>query len=376
MPETLMDAIKSEIESGQLDAVISEVENDKIRTLTKKNGDIMTDPWQSFDLSDAYQEREPIRYIAGRLFEKPSLNILYGAPGTLKSFLLADLLICVAAGVEWLPPAPWQNGGAGYPTSKVPVMWLDFDNGKRRTLDRFKALGQARNLSDDIPAIFYSMPNPWLISTDRASVGMLALRIKATGAEFVCIDNLGAVLGDAEENSGDMAKIMSNYRQVAEDTGAAITLIHHQRKGNGLGGRLGDTLRGHSSIEAALDLALLVEREPYAEAINLTTTKTRGDDVLPFRAHFTYEHDDTGQLSQARFWGLGTDDNLSDDAITREIKNALAGEALNQTELRKAVKEALPEVGNHRIEDNIARLSQNGGITVNKGDRNSKVYSV
>ncbi len=62
-----------------------------------------------------------MEYIAGRLFALPSLNILYGAPGTLKSFLLADLAVCVAGGLEWLPPAPWLNGSrgasAGHPDS-------------------------------------------------------------------------------------------------------------------------------------------------------------------------------------------------------------------------------------------------------------------
>ncbi len=60
------------------------------------------DSWQAYTLADAYQARPPIQYIAGALFEVPSLNIVYGAPGTLKSFLLQDLAVCVAAGQEWL----------------------------------------------------------------------------------------------------------------------------------------------------------------------------------------------------------------------------------------------------------------------------------
>jgi hypothetical protein len=370
------DELKKEITDSELNKLFTDPSDD-IRILTSKNGDIIKDPWQAYTLRDAYAEREPIQYVAGRLFEKPSLNILYGAPGTLKSFLLADLLICVSAGDDWLMPAPWQAGGASYKTKKSPAIWLDFDNGARRTLDRFKALAKSRSLPEDTPAIFYSMPDPWLVSTDRASLGMLELRIRATGAEFVCIDNLGAVLGDNDENTGDMAKVMSNYRRIAENTGAAVTLIHHQRKGNGLGGRMGDTLRGHSSIEAALDLALLVEREPYAPSVSITATKTRGDDVLPFRAQFAYTAGDDGHtLQTAQFWGLGNDDNLSDHAITREVKNALADKAMNQTELIKAVKEALPDVGMNRIRDNILRLAKNGDIHASKGDKFKNLYSV
>ena len=341
MSNSLIETIREEIASGQLDAVITEI-TDNGRKLVNDKGQVINDPWPAYSMADAYTDRPPIEYIAGRLFEKPSLNIVYGAPSTLKSFFLADLLVCVAGGVDWLPPAPWQeNANNGYKTKQAPAIWIDFDNGKKRTLDRFKALGKARSLPADIPAILYTMPNPWLVSTDRASIGMLSLRIKAAGAEFVCIDNLGAVLGNAEENAAEMARVMSNYRQIAEDTGAAITIIHHQRKGNGLGGRAGDSLRGHSSIEAALDLALMVEREPYAEAVSLTATKTRGDDILPFRAQFTYEHNDRGELATAQFFGLGTDDNLSDSAIA-EVRR-LSDDALSQKELIKAVKTSCPK---------------------------------
>ena len=79
------------------------------------------DAWRAYTLADAYQERPPVEYITGKLFELPSLNIVYGAPGTLKSFLLQDLSICVAAGQPWLAPAPWNDpGGSGMKTKRAP----------------------------------------------------------------------------------------------------------------------------------------------------------------------------------------------------------------------------------------------------------------
>lgn len=256
-------------------------------------------------------------------------------------------------------------------------MWLDFDNGRRRTHDRFSALGKARNMDPNIPLFYYTMPTPWLQSTDIGSIGGLALRARDKGAKLICIDNLGCVTGDAEENSGDMAKVMSNFRQLAEDTQAAIVLIHHQRKSNGMSGRAGDSLRGHSSIEAALDLALLVEREPYADTIKISATKVRGDDVLPFRAQFTYEHDDRGELETAEFFGLGTEDTNSTQAIEKTIKEILSSDgAMNQSELKKAIKDELPEVGMNRIHDCIKHMASDGRIHESNGDRNKKVYSV
>jgi hypothetical protein len=336
------------------------------------------DPWQVFTLSDAYLERPPVEYIAAGLFALPSLNVVYGSPGTLKSFILADLLTCATAGIDWLPPAPWINGNLArsIPTRQVPGMWLDFDNGRRRTHDRFGSLGRSRDLAVDTPLYYYSMPSPWLDASSKTSIGAVSQRMEERGIRFLVVDNLGVVSGDSDENSGDMVAVMSEFRQLAEETGAAVVLIHHQRKSNGSLGRAGDSLRGHSSIEAALDLALLIEREELSDTVGIKATKVRGADVLPFSAVFTYQNRADGELDSARFYGIASDDTRSGAAIEREIMVALVGTAINKTDLTKAVKATLPDVGVNRIRDMIDRLASISKLRVTNGKNNTeKVYS-
>jgi hypothetical protein len=336
------------------------------------------DSWQAFTLADAYQERPPLAYIAAGLFALPSLNIVYGAPGTLKSFLLADLATCAAGGFYWLEPAAWVNGNQarGIPTRQVPVMWVDYDNGRRRTLDRFGALGRAREMDADLPLYIHTMDDPWLNASERHSLQSLARRMLDRQVQLLVVDNLGVVSGDADENSGEMVRVMSGFRQLAEATGAAVVLIHHQRKSTGASSRAGDSLRGHSSIEAALDLALLIEREELADTVNIRATKVRGADVLPFSAVFTHENRPDGELHNARFFGIAADDNSSDAAIEREILLVLSGKTLNKTELTRAVKSELPEVGINRIRDRIDRLAATARLNISSGKNNTeKLYS-
>ncbi len=341
---------------------------------------VEADPWQPFTLATAYETRPPVEFIVAGMFALPSLNIVYGAPGTLKSFILADMMTCAAMGETWLPAAPWINGNAaaGYHTRKSPVMWADFDNGRRRTHDRFAALGRARNLPADIDLIYYSMPSPWLDASDKVSIGNLALRMMRYDTKLLIVDNLGTVTGDAEENSGEMVQVMSQFRQLAEETGAAVVLVHHQRKSNGTVGRAGENLRGHSSIEASLDLALLVEREEYSDTIAIKATKTRGEDVLPFSATFTYNQDpDTKELKTAKFYGIATEDTKSTSAIENVIRENLTGQRMNKTALQKAVKEDLPDIGVNRIRDVIDRMAGTGKIKTETGKNNTeKVYTL
>jgi len=279
------------------------------------------DPWQVFTLRDAFAPRDPLVWIVEGIVSAGSLNIWYGAPGTLKSMLLSDMAVSVAAGYRWLskPAEPLT----GLFTTPGAVMWLDFDNGQRRTHERFAALARARKLPDRTPIYYVSMPTPILAAGDAESIRALAARIIDRDVRLVVIDNLLAVSGGVDENSADMQQPMAGLRWLAE-TGTAVIVIHHQRKSNGLNTRSGETLRGHGSIEAALDMSLLVTRDN--ETVTATATKTRGISIQPFSAKFTFENDDAHELKTARFWPVdieaeqAEEESGLEETILEEIK--------------------------------------------------------
>lgn len=269
-----------------------------IDTLTRE-----PDPWKIFTLRDAKQPREPLTWlVSDRILPMNSLSIWYGAPGTLKSMVLADLAMCVAAGHPWLAR---QDKRRGHATLGGPVLWLDFDNGQRRTQERFAALAAAHNVPPSAPLHYVSMPEPRLDVGDTESAAALADRIVRLNAQLVIIDNLGVICGNADENSADMQKPMGGLRWLVEATGTAVIVLHHQRKtpaatGNGPASRAGDSLRGHGSIEAALDYAVLVNRDD--DDVILKATKARGPNFKQLGLKFTYENDENDELTAARFF--------------------------------------------------------------------------
>jgi hypothetical protein len=211
-----------------------------------------------------------------------------------------SLGLCVAGGLPWLPGLFGSNQGAAVIQS--PVIWIDLDNGQRRTDERVDAMSKAMHLPDETPFYYLSMPSPSLVATDIESMGLLDDEIDRLHARMVVIDNLGLVTGTVEENSAEMAQVMKNFRWIAERTGAAFLILHHQRKGGANGSRPGDALRGHSSIEAAIDLALHAVREANTNQVSMRSTKTRGVDVPNAVMEFSYEHvAGTNDLSNAYF---------------------------------------------------------------------------
>jgi len=337
----------------------------------------LEDPWKIFTLADAYMDRPPTTYILAGILRLPSLCVMYGAPGCLKSMLLADLAVSVAAGVDFLPPAPWQPDAKPIQTLQASVLWCDFDNGEAVTHERFAALAKFRNLSKETPLFYYSLPEPWLDASESKSIEALALRAQKLDAKLIVIDNLGTVSGGVDENSGQMIGVMSNLRRLSEYTGAAVIPMHHQRKPTGYNSRMGDTLRGHSSIEASIDLGLLVEREEYSDIVTVRSTKTRGLEVLPFSAVFTYERKENGKdLDIAAFYRVQVEDTSSNTAIEKAVKDALTGEAMNKTRLIGKVKELMQGIGVNRVRLRIDRMVHNGTIKAHPGERTEVIYSL
>lgn len=300
--------------------------------------------WEVLGIDYLRQMPEPPKYLIKDKIRQGSLVAVYGSPGDLKTMLLMDLAVCVFAGIPWLPPRPGQAGGA-FQVNQAGVLWLDQDNGGRRLQERFSALLRAARVENPSVALHaISLPRPPFDVSSAKEADLLIAQIRKSQAGLCVIDNLGTVSGGRDENSSEMVNVMGNLRSIAEATDCTIIVIHHARKGGTSDkGRDGDLLRGHSSIEAAIDLALLVKRK--GDTITVQSTKTRDNPVHTFQADWVYEQTVQGALWTAGFRYAGTpepDGSKSEyqPEQIREILNNMTS-VPNQSELKKQVREKL-----------------------------------
>jgi hypothetical protein len=347
------------------------------QSTTKENGDEWIDPWQDAwqTLSDAFAPRPPVEYAVENLIRLPSLIAWYGNPGDLKTFLLQYVFLCIAAGKPCFPEAPWKSGGRVFPVHPYPVLWLDFDNGEDLTKERFEALARAMGIDPALPNLHYvSMPSPWLVLGDPKSAGHLTRQIQKFGARALGIDNLGTTKGGAKENTDEMIPVMSNLRQVVETTRAGISVIHHETKSGAMTARRGDSLRGHSSIEAAIDLALLVSREPNSDIVTIQSTKTRGTPIDSFSAAFTYAHKTgTKELETAMFYALPCENDKSPQSIKAAIKEALADNPMLKTALAKQIYDIVKGIGINVIRNYIDQMIAAAEIITTPGGKTTGI---
>jgi len=328
--------------------------------------------WKVYTMEDAYKERPPIKFAVGGMIATPSLNIFYGAPGTYKSMLLADMMLCVAQGKCW--PTYSKKDGECYSrdTQKMPTLWVDFDNGKRTTLDRFQALGNFYKTPKNADVKLVTMPSGGLNMIDAKSFDNLQSVMPRNG--LVVIDNLALVLGDVHENDPKMATVMGNFRWLSEEYQSAIIVIHHQRKTSGETTRVGESLRGHSSIEASLDLAMLITAKPDENSASLMPTKIRN---LKYIEPFNMEFHDDYQGGKAFFHFEAVPSSEAEVMMQKAIVEFLnkKGKA-NQTEIMKAVsksKKAWKETTVRRV---VLGMEEKGLLGFEKGEHGQKLYGV
>lgn len=178
---------------------------------------------QEINLGDVYDHLRPLKeeLIPGVLRVGHKL-LLSGPSKAGKSFLLINLAISIAEGVEWL----------GMVCKQGKVIYINLELDGDSCLHRFKDIYEKRHLIpkhlNDITIWNlrgYSVPLEKLVPP-------LVRRFKDKHISAVIIDPIYKVLGDGDENNaGDMARFCNQFDKIAVEMQVATIYCHHHSKG-------------------------------------------------------------------------------------------------------------------------------------------------
>ena len=188
---------------------------------------------------DAIMAQPQLRWIVKGLLPETGIAALYGASQSGKSFLAGDLGIAIAFGTEWF----------GHRTLVRPVTYvmLESEAGLRNRISAWE-----KHNSKQIPTNFRAMAQPFNLS-EPEQVEELGAVLPQGGV--VIIDTLNRAAPGLDENSSqDMGRVLAGMKRLEEITGGLVIVVHHTGKDASKGPR------GHSSLFAALDGAIEVER--------------------------------------------------------------------------------------------------------------------
>jgi putative DNA primase/helicase len=185
------------------------------------------------------------------------LATIYGPSTAGKSFLAIDIAAAIALGNDWF----------GHRVRQCPVIYvaLEGEGGFPKRLQAWQQYNEC-TLPDELLFIIgqpFELNNP-------LHVAQLATVIKH--GSVIIIDTLNRSAPDSDENaSKDMGAVLAGCKQLQSLTQGLVILIHHTGKDVERG------MRGHSSLLAAVDASIEVNRDNDTRSWNVSKSKDGGD---------------------------------------------------------------------------------------------------
>jgi len=204
----------------------------------------------------------PASWRIKHILPKHGLASIYGPSGSGKTFVVLDLGVSICMGEQW-----FYNK-----TESCTVVYVALEG----------ASGITNRLMAWEKHHVKLIPDSFKVVTDHLSLfndGDIEVFAKALldhGASdsVIFIDTLNQSAPEADENtSKDMGRIISRAMRLQELTNSLVILVHHTGKDAGKG------LRGHSSLNAALDAAIEVKKDTKGRAWSLSKSKDGVDGV-------------------------------------------------------------------------------------------------
>ena len=262
--------------------------------------------WTARELAE---RQSPTALIDGVAFVN-SLVLVVGRYSTMKTFLMLDMAMSIAAGVEW----------QGRRIKRGPVVYI-YAEGPRGIPSRIEAWRAAAGCGEEGEIRF--VPTSVMMD-DKREVRTLINKIRAAGIQPVAVfvDTLARNMTGDEQKTLDMGAFVAGCDSVREAFEATVVVAHHM-------GWSAERSRGSSSLPGAVDTELVVHRR----GLVLTVECRKQKDGPEFSPITLKAFESAGSLALRRV-GQPT------SALTRNERKALSvvqrPEGMTSTVWRKA----------------------------------------
>ena len=218
------------------------------------------EPFETLD-QDAVWSMPPVEFLIDQLLPEKAFTMMYGSPGSGKSFLAIDMALSVANGV------PWQ----GYETKRGAVLYIAGE-GVGGFAKRWKAWSKHKGM-DKTPDMHVL---PVAVNfMDEEEITRLLYTIDRLDKQFsmVVVDTVHRSMHGAEENSAsEMARFIDACDTIQRHTGGTMLAVHHSGKNSAQGARGSNSLLGAVSTSLMVGksddiVTLRVEKQKDAEPI-------------------------------------------------------------------------------------------------------------
>lgn len=201
-------------------------------------------------------------WLVKKVLPAEGLGVIFGRPGSGKTFTVMDIAMHVAAGLPW----------RGAKVRQAAVSYVSPEAGR---LGVNRVIGWCKHYGRPWPEGFRLSPAQINLCSDATDADTLIADVRANQPDcrLVVIDTLNRAMAGGDENSGeDMGKFVALCDHIAKELHCFVLVVHHSGKDAAKGSR------GHSSLLGAVSLELEVTKEQGQPGAIKVTKMRDGED--------------------------------------------------------------------------------------------------
>lgn len=298
------------------------------------------------------------QWLVEALIPTEGINIISGAPGNFKTWIMLHMAISISKGENFLEQFSCEKAG---------VLMIDEEDHLRSLKARLLMLG----CSADLPIHFMSMKGFDVCDENwRKKVFEICDKEKL---DVIFLDSLVRIHSGKENESGSMAKVFRAIRTLC-NRGKTVIVSHHERKEGTNGKKISaqDRLRGSTDIPAALDSHIALKRDKTTKRLLVEHSKLKEGEEIP-----VFEVGIEATEDKMSFKYLGKPISKKDSRVAESestILDLLRGKQLSTKDIidlagkngssEKLCKEALKNLVKQEL------------VHMEKGTKNTQLYSI
>lgn len=198
----------------------------------------------------------PMEWVLEGIFQRKSVNAIYGWSGVGKSFLAIDLVAAIANGDDWFKRYTEK--------SDVSYLALEGQEGIRQRI-----LAYEKGTGAQYPSNVATFKGKFNILDKEMVSDFIEDRLARTQkGGVIVIDTFSkSTPGINENDAGQMAVVVNNLEAIKDALDACVIIVHHSTKPNADTG-LSGMMRGSGVLQAGIEGVIQVARKPIVDIVN------------------------------------------------------------------------------------------------------------
>lgn len=298
------------------------------------------------------EEAGEIRWVVPNGIARGFIHLLSAPPKSGKTWFGLTLAKAVCTGTPWAGADGIEQG---------PVLWIDEEMGAPLMVRRLRQL----EFHEDLP--FHTISLAGFRLDQALDVSRVIEEVERIGAALIVVDSLRRCHHLDENDNSQMRHLLPMLHALA-NTGAAVVVIHHDRKRTLNDSSEQERSSGALDLIAQVDMVFGMRRDRDTFTLTCRSARLVGEEQAASIAFRLTDRDD-GTVSVTPLSAKDQKENSQVALETAILLHLMRSPGDNTREIREGVR-----ADSNKVASALARMTEDGRLLMEIGNRGAKCY--